>query len=83
MAFSFLTEVSAVCPMMSHHCLDPHDPYAQAEVLVTFEGVFPDIRLLSAIDREGDDILSDLIDEQKRDLIDEIAAFYYEARSAA
>lgn len=69
--------------MMSHHCLDPHDPYAQAEVLVTFEGLFPDIRLVSAIDGEGDDILSDLIDEQKRDLIEEIAASYREARTAA
>lgn len=69
--------------MLSHQCLDPHDPYAQAEVLVTFEGVFPDIRLVSAIDREGEDILSDLIDEQKRDLIEEIFAFHHEARTAA
>ncbi|WP_027171284.1 hypothetical protein [Methylobacterium sp. 10] len=69
--------------MMSHRCLDPHDSYAQAEVLVTFEGVFPDLRLLSAIDGEGDDILPDLIDEQRRDLIQEIAEFYCGARTAA
>lgn len=83
MALSFWTPLSAVCPMMSHRCLDPHDSYAQAEVLVTFEGVFPDLRLLSAIDGEGDDILPDLIDEQRGDLIQEIAEFYYGARSAA
>lgn len=83
MALSFLTRVSAVCPMMSHHCLDPHDSYAQAEVLVTFEGAFPDVHLVSAIDGDGDDILPDLIDEQRRDLIQEIAAFYCGARTAA
>lgn len=59
--------------MASHFCLDPHDPYAQAEALVTFEGEFPAIRLLSVIDRDGDDILSDLIEQQKLDLIREIA----------
>lgn len=83
MALFCFISLSAVCPMMSHRCLDPHDSYAQAEVLVTFDGVFPDVRLLSAIDGEGDDILPDLIDEQRRDLIQEIAEFHYGARSAA
>ncbi|GJE15711.1 hypothetical protein [Methylobacterium marchantiae] len=73
--------------MANHLCLDPHDPYAQAEVLVVFEGTLPEIRLLSAIDQEGDDILPDLVEQQRRDLIQEIAAFLdpdsYGARAAA
>nr|WP_210348588.1 hypothetical protein [Methylobacterium sp. SD274] len=56
--------------------MDPNDPYAQSEVLVFFEGQYPDIRLLSVIDRNDDEILSDLVHEQQRDLIREIAAFY-------
>jgi hypothetical protein len=60
----------------NHFCLDPNDPYAQTEVLVIFEGSYPDIRLLSVIDGNKDEILSDLVIEQQRDLIREIAAFY-------
>ena len=41
--------------MASHFCLDPHDPYAQSEALVMFEGEFPAIRLVSVIDKDGDD----------------------------
>ncbi|WP_027171432.1 hypothetical protein [Methylobacterium sp. 10] len=62
--------------MSNHLCLDPNDPYAQSEVLVFFEGRYPDIRLLSVIDGNDDEILSDLVHEQQRDLIREIAAFY-------
>ncbi|GJE15721.1 hypothetical protein [Methylobacterium marchantiae] len=62
--------------MANHFCLDPNDPYAQTEVLVIFEGSYPDIRLVSVIDRHEEEILSDLVDEQQRDLIREIAAFY-------
>ncbi|MCC0807167.1 hypothetical protein FPV16_13155 [Methylobacterium sp. W2] len=62
--------------MSNHFCLDPNDPYAQSEVLVFFEGRYPDIRLLSVIDGNDDEILSDLVHEQQRDLIREIAAFY-------
>nr|WP_210322833.1 hypothetical protein [Methylobacterium bullatum] len=56
--------------------MDPNDPYAQSEVLVFFEGRYPDIRLLSVIDGNDDEILSDLVIEQQRDLIREIAAFH-------
>ncbi|CAA2145116.1 MULTISPECIES: hypothetical protein [Methylobacterium] len=70
--------------MASHFCLDPHDPYAQAEALVVFEGEFPAIRLVSVIDKDGDDILSDLVEEQMRDLIREIMEARREpTRSAA
>ncbi|WP_019906311.1 hypothetical protein [Methylobacterium sp. 77] len=62
--------------MANHICLDPNDPYAQTEVLVFFEGRYPNIRLLSVIDGNADEILADLVDEQQRDLIREIAAFY-------
>lgn len=62
--------------MANHYCLDPLDPYAQAEVLVIFDGIHPDIRLLSVIDKDEDDILSALVEEQRRDLIREIGAFH-------
>ncbi|WP_244474460.1 hypothetical protein [Methylobacterium sp. Leaf85] len=45
-------------------------------MFVVFEGRYPDMRLLSVINRDHDDILSDLVEEQRRDLIREIGAFY-------
>ncbi|WP_019904250.1 hypothetical protein [Methylobacterium sp. 77] len=62
--------------MANHYCLDPFDSYAQDEVLVIFEGTYPHIRLLSVIDKNKNDILSALVDEQRHDLVREIAAFH-------
>ncbi|CAA2138839.1 hypothetical protein [Methylobacterium bullatum] len=62
--------------MANHYCLDPLDPHEGSEVFVVFEGRYPDMRLLSVINRDHDDILSDLVEEQRRDLIREIGAFY-------
>ncbi|KQO57610.1 MULTISPECIES: hypothetical protein [unclassified Methylobacterium] len=62
--------------MANHYCLDPLDPSGEAEVFVVFEGKYPNVRLLSVISRDHDDILADLVEEQRRDLIREIGAFY-------
>ncbi|KQP04531.1 hypothetical protein [Methylobacterium sp. Leaf93] len=69
--------------MASHVCLDPHDPYGQSEALVMFEGEFPAIRIVSVIDKDGDDILSDLIEQQRLDLIHEIAEACGQSTSSA
>lgn len=68
--------------MPSHYCVDPHDPYAQQEVLVEFTGGPADIKLLSAIDASMADILDDLEHTQCQDLILEIAADYGPYRCA-
>lgn len=60
--------------MYTHTCLDPHDPYAEREVLVEFEIDASGIRLLAALDTEGYDILPDLADAQQDDLRCELAA---------
>ncbi len=54
--------------MPSHACIDPHDQYAQAEVLVAFETTAGVVRLVSAHDASDDDILPDLDDIQRRAL---------------
>lgn len=54
-------------------CIDPHDPYAQREVLVEFECIGSGFRLIAAVDDCDDDILSDLVDAQRDDLLREIA----------
>ncbi|MCJ2010391.1 hypothetical protein MKK70_16170 [Methylobacterium sp. E-041] len=59
--------------MPEHLCLDPHDPYAQREVRVAFERVGSGFRLIAAIDDSDDDILPDLIDAQRDDLLREIS----------
>ena len=59
--------------MPEHVCLDPHDPYAQREVRVAFERVGSGFRLIAAIDDGDDDILPDLVDAQRADLLREIA----------
>lgn len=58
--------------MIKHVCIDPQDPYAQDEVLVAFEQRVSELRLVSAINAAGDDILADLIDIQRSDLLLEI-----------
>ncbi|WP_019903084.1 hypothetical protein [Methylobacterium sp. 77] len=69
--------------MANHYCLDPFDPYTQSEVLVVFDGSYPALRLLSVIDKDEADILAELVDEQRRDLIREIGAFHRPDLAAA
>lgn len=59
--------------MPKHKCLDPHDPYAEHEVLVEFEVTTSGLRLVSVIDDHRDDILADLIEPQCEDLRRELA----------
>ena len=59
--------------MPKHLCVDPHDPYAQREVLVVFEREDAGIRLISVTDASGQDILPDLEEVQRQDLRREIA----------
>lgn len=59
--------------MPEHLCLDPQDSYAQRQVLVAFEVTTSGVWLISAIDAEGEDILADLEEVQRRDLAREIA----------
>lgn len=54
--------------MPKHLCIDPHDPYAQQEVMVEFERIGSSFRLLAVIDDLDDDILSDLVEAQRDDL---------------
>lgn len=60
--------------MHKHYCLDPHDPYAEHEVLVEFEITARGLRLIAAIDDHDEDILADLIDAQCEDLRRELLA---------
>jgi len=60
--------------MFTHNCLDPHDPFAEREVLVAFTVDASGIRLLEVKDAEGHDILPDLVDAQRDDLRCELAA---------
>lgn len=62
--------------MPSHACIDPHDQYAQQEVLVAFETTAGVVRLVSAHDASDDDILPDLDDVQRRALEREILDDY-------
>ncbi|TXM72744.1 hypothetical protein FV226_11205 [Methylobacterium sp. WL12] len=59
--------------MPKHLCIDPHDPYAQHEVLVEFERDGSGLRLVAVIDGYDDDILGDLVEAQREDLRREIA----------
>ncbi|MCJ2019418.1 hypothetical protein MKK84_18575 [Methylobacterium sp. E-065] len=63
--------------MFTHNCLDPHDPFAEREVLVAFTIDASGIRLLAAKDAEGHDILPDLVDAQRDDLRCELAAQHW------
>lgn len=54
--------------MPKHYCLDPHDPYAEHEVLVEFQPTMGGLLLIAAIDDLGEDILSDLTEVQCDDL---------------
>ncbi|PJI55831.1 hypothetical protein CTI14_01535 [Methylobacterium radiotolerans] len=60
--------------MPRHYCLDPHDPYAEHEVLVEFEITARGLRLIAAIEAGGEDILTDLTETQCEDLRRELLA---------
>ena len=61
--------------MPAHYCIDPLDPYAEQEVLVTYEANKTAVAIHSVIDKDGFDILSDLSDECVRILQLEIAVY--------
>lgn len=62
--------------MPSHYCIDPHDQYSQAELLVEFEGSIGNMRLISARDDADEDVLSDLEGPERLALETEITADY-------
>lgn len=62
--------------MSKHYCIDPLDPYAEQEVLVSFKESHPFPLLISVIDKDGYDIISDLSDECERILQLEIAVHH-------
>jgi hypothetical protein len=55
-----------------HLCIDPIDSYAVREVLVDFEITGSSCRLTAAIDRDGQDILSELTEAQRKDIQNEL-----------
>ncbi|MHC2107177.1 hypothetical protein [Methylobacterium sp.] len=59
--------------MPKHLCIDPHDPYAQDEVMVEFERDGTGFRLVAVIDERDEDILADLVEAQRDDLRRELA----------
>ena len=69
--------------MPSHSCLDPYDPYAQAEVLVVFERTHASVRLISVVDPSDNDILADLEDVERQALVSEIMASDHSLRQNA
>ena len=62
--------------MPAHYCIDPLDPYAEREVLISYEEARPFVFIRTAIDQEGCDILPDMSDECRRMLQLEIAVYH-------
>ncbi|MGH1575228.1 hypothetical protein ACRAWG_37010 [Methylobacterium sp. P31] len=62
--------------MLTHCCLDPQDPYAEREVRVAFEWAADGPHLIAALDEQATDILPDLVEAQRDDLRQEIAAAF-------
>lgn len=62
--------------MPAHYCINPLDPYAEQEVLVTYDEHPPFGSIRSAVDEEGYDILSDLSEDCVRILQLEIAVYH-------
>jgi hypothetical protein len=62
--------------MPTHRCIDPHDPFAQAEVLVDFEVMASGVRLISVRDASDSDTLSDLDEVHRQALESEILDVY-------
>jgi hypothetical protein len=61
--------------MPTHYCIDPLDPYAEREVLVTYEAYKHGVLIISAIDHDGIDIFPDLTRDCIRILRVEIAVY--------
>ena len=68
------TRCVSVAIMLTHHCLNPQDPYAEREVRVAFEWAADRPRLIAVLDEHEADILPDLVDVQRDDLRREIVA---------
>jgi hypothetical protein len=62
--------------MPAHYCINPLDPYAEQEVLVTYDDHRPFVSVRSAVDEEGYDILTELSAECVRVLQLEIAVYH-------
>lgn len=62
--------------MPAHYCIDPLDPYAEQEVLVTYEVQKHLVSIKSAVAQDGFDILPELTDECVRILQLEIAVYH-------
>jgi hypothetical protein len=62
--------------MPSHACIDPYDPYAQAEVLVDFEVMASGVRLIAVRDAWDHDTLPELDEPQRKALETEILDDY-------
>ncbi|QEE38987.1 MULTISPECIES: hypothetical protein [unclassified Methylobacterium] len=62
--------------MPAHYCINPLDPYAEQEVLVTYDDHRPFVTVRSAVDEEGYDILTELSAECIRILQLEIAGYH-------
>lgn len=62
--------------MQAHYCINPLDPYAEQEVLVTYEDGHPLASIVSATDDGGYDILAELSDECIRVLQLELAVYH-------
>lgn len=58
--------------MPKHLCIGPLDSCAEREVLVDFEMAGSSCRLTAAIDRDGQDILSELTEAQRKDIQNEL-----------
>jgi hypothetical protein len=69
--------------MPAHYCIDPLDPYAEQEVLVSYDERRPFVSIRSVVDEEGYDILSDLSEECVRILQLEIAVYHGHIESYA
>ncbi len=61
--------------MPTHYCINPPDPYAEREVLVTYEAYEHGALILSAIDHDGIDIFPELTSGCIRILRVEIAVY--------
>ncbi|MEL6064736.1 MULTISPECIES: hypothetical protein [unclassified Methylobacterium] len=62
--------------MTARYCIDPLDPYAEAQVLVTYREGRPLPTLTAVLDCQGRDLLPDLSEACIRILQLEIAVYY-------
>lgn len=62
--------------MTARYCIDPLDPYGEAQVLVTYREGWPLPALTSVLNGQGRDLLPDLSEACIRILQLEIAVYY-------